>query len=143
MRSKTNAAIHAILAENNVKHRRAELVYSFSERTNSLAALTDDEAEAFKKWLQVTYPAKKTQPKGESPQKSNWNDPACAKLRKRLIAMSFSIGEDTEFVKAWCEKYGAFGVKKKFNEYNQRELIALCEKFQSHVINNRIRANGQ
>ena len=53
----------------------------------------------------------------------------CEKLRKALIAKSYVIGEEVEFVKNWCEKYGVFETKKKFNDYNAQELKGLLEKF--------------
>ncbi|MGL4346475.1 MAG: hypothetical protein ACRCR9_00095 [Chitinophagaceae bacterium] len=54
-------------------------------------------------------------------------------LRRQLIAMSYSIGEDVNFVKGWCEKYGIYGGKKKFNSYSVNELIGLREKFRKVV----------
>jgi hypothetical protein len=61
----------------------------------------------------------------------------CEKLRKALIAKSYAIGERTEFVKSWCEKYGVFENKKKFNDYNAQELKGLLEKF-NRVVKHRI-----
>lgn len=61
----------------------------------------------------------------------------CDKLRKALIAKSYAIGEHVEFVKSWCEKYGVFEHKKKFNDYNAQELKGLLEKF-NRVVKHRI-----
>ncbi len=61
----------------------------------------------------------------------------CDKLRKALIAKSYAIGERVEFMKSWCEKYGVFDNKKKFNDYNAQELKGLLEKF-NRVVKHRI-----
>lgn len=61
----------------------------------------------------------------------------CEKLRKALIAKSYAIGERAAFIKCWCEKYGVFNTKKKFNDYNAQELKGLLEKF-NRVIKHRV-----
>lgn len=63
------------------------------------------------------------------------------KLRKRLIAMSYSIQESQTFVKDWCEKYGVFEVKRKFNEYSEHELRGLIEKFKKVVAHRKEKAS--
>lgn len=61
----------------------------------------------------------------------------CEKLRKALIAKSYAIGEGVDFVKGWCEKYGVFEHKKRFNDYNAQELKGLLEKF-NRVVRHRM-----
>jgi hypothetical protein len=87
-------------------------------RTTHSSELTDAEAQALIGKLR----AKEEKPYDE-----------CDRYRKRLIAMSYGIQEDATFVKAWCEKYGVFNEKKKFNAYQKKELIGLIEKFKKVV----------
>lgn len=92
-------------------------------RTHHSSELTDEEATGLIRNLQAMGNRGKT-----------WvaKDP-CDNIRKQLIAMSYSIGEDLDFVKGWCEKYGIYGEKKRFNSYSVKELIGLREKFRKVV----------
>lgn len=105
--------IHAALKQCGFENSKADLVHSFSNgRTESSRDLTRKEAQEL-----LDYLNNKIEPD------------ECDKKRKRLIGMAYGIGANTAFVKAWCEKYGVFGLKKKFNEYNSRELSGLIAKF--------------
>ena len=99
-------------------------------RTDSTTDITENEAIAMIQRL--TAP----KPKSYTPDKAD-------QIRKRLIAMSYSINEDVDFVKGWCEKYGISQngeiVRKSFNDYTAQELMGLCEKFKK-VIHDRMAA---
>lgn len=106
--------IHAAIKRLKLEKNKKDLVFSFSkENSDSTKDLTRAQAQEL-----LDYLNNKIEPN------------ECDKKRKRLIGMSFGIGANTEFVKAWCEKYGVFGKKKKFNEYDSRELSGLIAKFQ-------------
>jgi hypothetical protein len=110
-----NKELHRLLSASRQTAYKADLVYSFSGgRTESSRELSTNEAAALILHL-----------KGRKPTESY----DCEQKRKRLIGMSYGIGQNAEFVKKWCEKYGVGGAKKRFNEYNSRELSGLIAKF--------------
>lgn len=108
------------LHNRGLRSQKENIVYGLSgDRTFSASQLTDEEILSFI-----------NQPKSS-------DEVDCDRLRKRLIAMSYSIGESVDFVAQWTEKYGIRNTKKKFNDYNKTELIGLVAKFKN-VINHRI-----
>ncbi|OSZ79308.1 hypothetical protein CAP35_13935 [Chitinophagaceae bacterium IBVUCB1] len=47
------------------------------------------------------------------------------KMRKAIISQFLSIGRTAKDAARWAESYGVFGVKKKFNDYDEQELWQL------------------
>lgn len=132
MRIDTNQLkrIHAAIQLLGLQKNKADLVHSFSNgRCESTKDLTYAEANEMLQHLNVHV-----QPTEE-----------CDKKRKRLIGMAYGIGANSEFVKAWCEKYGVYGVKKKFNQYDSRELSGLIAKFskvEKHTVEKTLEVAG-
>ena len=95
-------------------------------RTASSADLTDSEAMDIINRLE-----------GRTRMKTKRYSDNCDRLRKQLIAMSYSIGEQPMFVKVWSEKYGAKNgtgtVRRRFNDYTEMELYRLRDKFRKVV----------
>lgn len=111
--------IHALLKQTGTADNKRDMVYSITNgRSESTRDLTAQEAQNMISKLQAIQAAKPAV-----------ND-ECDKKRKRLIGMAYGIGENAAFAKAWCEKYGVFQTKKKFNEYSSTELSALIAKFE-------------
>lgn len=50
----------------------------------------------------------------------------CDSKRKKIISQFRSIGRTAQDAKDWAEKYGVFGIKKPFNEYDLKELNQLA-----------------
>lgn len=46
-------------------------------------------------------------------------------MRKAIIAQFLAVDKTVEDAIAWAEKYGVFGQKKPFNDYNKKELWQL------------------
>lgn len=111
--------IHALLKQTGTADNKRDMVYSITGgRSESTRDLTAQEAQNMISKLQAIQAAKPAV-----------ND-ECDRKRKRLIGMAYGIGENADFAKAWCEKYGVFQTKKKFNEYSSTELSALIAKFE-------------
>lgn len=124
MNSKLNSILHSLLCTTGMISQKPHLVSGYTGgRTESSREMTDIEARELIKYLQEL---RHKQEKG------------CDSQRKKLIALSYSIGHDAVFVKKWCEKYGVNGVRKTFNQYDKKELLLLIEKFNKTVINHRI-----
>jgi hypothetical protein len=105
--------IHKLLKQTGREANKADLVASFTDgREESSAKMTYEEATKL-----INHLSMQTQPDD------------CDKKRKRLIGMAYGIGANAQFVKAWCEKYGVYGVKKEFNKYDSKELSGLISKF--------------
>lgn len=49
------------------------------------------------------------------------------RARKAIISQFKSVGRTTEDAIVWAEKYGVYGQKKRFNEYNGQELWQLLQ----------------
>ncbi|GFR87969.1 hypothetical protein ElyMa_002505700 [Elysia marginata] len=131
MNTQLNRRFYGLLGKYGIDKVSACLVAS-AGRTESSRELTDDEAkwfcnEGYRLLLESDHESKKD------------------KKRKQLIAMSYSIGEDPQFVKEWCEKYGVGSgdnrETREFNEYTLQELYALVVKFQK-VVDDRIKSVG-
>lgn len=126
-----NKMLHALLTKTGLKEHKAMLVSQYTNgRTESSAEMDHYEAQALISSL-------KNIAAGSDPVKDyKMNIPSGDfikklrdKRRKTLIAMSYSMGENVQFVKDWCEKYGVNDVKRKFNEYDEKELMSLIQKF--------------
>lgn len=127
MNPNLNKSIHALLSEAGLSSQKSNIIAGITQgRTESSKEMTDMEARQMITYLKME----------------------CGKMhadkdkkRKKLIALAYSIGENTQFVIAWAEKYGVNGVKRKFNQYTKQELHLLIEKFQNTVIEHRIKNN--
>lgn len=129
MTPKLNSILHSLLSSTGLMSQKSNLVSGFTQhRTESSREMNDTEARALIAHLQGEQDKSKI---------------ACDKKRKKLIALSYSIGENDHFVKGWAEKYGVNGVKRKFNDYNKQELHLLIDKFQKTVIENRIKNSNK
>jgi hypothetical protein len=125
MTPKLNSTLHALLGETELMSQKGNLIAGMTKgRTESSKEMTDFEARELIAYLQ-------------SERGKMYVDRD--KKRKKLIALAFSIGENTGFVIGWAEKYGVNGVKRKFNQYTKQELHLLIDKFQKTVIENRIK----
>ena len=114
----------------NVSHKG--LVYDFTGgRTENIKELSDAEFREFEDNLINMSPNKKA--KLAVAYQCDPLDPT----RKAIIAIFKSIGRSVDDAKVWAEKYGVFGVKKPFNEYNGQELYQLirnAEKMKTDFI---------
>lgn len=141
-----NLIIHGLLRHHKVEHLKPDIIFGCTGK-ESITQISDKDAEYVIRWLEAQY-GKLPPPKSKDKvvEKSYWDDEAAMKLRKQLIAMSYSIGENTKFVIDWCEKMGvgegAQNVKRKFNYYAPSELVKLKVKFEK-VITDRINAVGK
>jgi len=54
-------------------------------------------------------------------------DQVADRLRKGIISQFLSIGRTAADAKAWAEKYGVRGNKRKFNDYDHQELYMLFQ----------------
>ena len=102
-------------------------------KTTSLSALSPGELAGLEQSLSSATSASKLGiPAGPPP-----GGKTCETMRKAIIAIFKSIGRDTAAAKAWAEKYGVFGNKKAFNDYDAQELWQLirnAEKMKSDHI---------
>jgi hypothetical protein len=87
-------------------------------RTESLGDLSDFELKEFEKTLMLMVP--------ENKKLERFND-ANNDTRRAIISQFKSIGKTTADAIAWTEKYGVFGNKRKFNDYNGQELFQLLQ----------------
>ena len=92
-------------------------------RTKSLGDLSDFELREFINSLQKM-----------TVQKPVTVDTVHDKQRKAIISQFKAIGKTTDDAIAWAEKYGVFGEKKKFNDYNGQELHQLIKNAQKENI---------
>jgi uroporphyrinogen-III decarboxylase len=83
--------------------------------TTSLTALSDAQLEDFKKSLQLMVP------------KPDFINDKLNQTRRAIISQFKAIGRTTADAIAWAEKYGVFGNKRKFNEYDGQELWQLLQ----------------
>ena len=117
--------MHALLTESELMSQKANLIAGITKgRSESSKDLTDFEARELINFLKAERGKIYIE---------------CDRKRKKLIALAYSIGENQHFVIGWAEKYGVNGVKKKFNQYDKKELHLLIDKFQKTVIENRIK----
>ena len=124
MDNKRNKTLHMLLSSAGLSEHKESLVLGASDqRTGHSSELTDREADALISYLE-TQTRKREIPGG----------PAAERLRKRLIAIGHNIGKHPNAVKNWCEKQGAFGNKKKFNDYTPQELRCLAEIYEKVVV---------
>lgn len=131
------ARLFAIIARvnksgGNITHK--QLVYNFTGgRTESLKDLSFAEFQELERQLMKLSPVK-YEPK---------HDPLDAS-RKAVIAQFRSIGRTAGDAIAWAEKYGAKGIKRRFNDYTGQELYILiknAERVKSdfiRAVNNKI-----
>ena len=136
-----NRKFHALLAKlrMDADDKKSLVKHYTNGRTTSSKDMSDFEAKEVLRHLESVnrslYPALQAQ---DFQRHADTTKTSCDKLRKVLIAKSYTIGENVAFVKGWCEKYGIFGIKKCFNNYNAQELKGLIEKFNkvyTHRIN--------
>lgn len=106
--------VFAIVKQLNINGARTtykDLLKEFMNGvTDSLRAISDDDLDLFKKSLRLMV--------GEKHKYTDSNDA----IRKAIISQFKSVGGSTTDAIAWAEKYGVFGVKKKFNDYDGQEL---------------------
>lgn len=127
MNQTLNKSIHALLSEAGLHSQKANIIAGITQgRTESSKDMTDMEARQMITYLKL-----------ECGKQHVDRD----KKRKKLIALAYSIGENTQFAIGWAEKYGVNGVKRKFNHYSKQELHLLIEKFQNTVVEHRIKTN--
>ena len=124
MNAQKNKTLHALLTATKLTGQKANLCLGASEdRTEHSSELTDKEADALIAYLEKQVPNRGI-PGGVT----------ADRLRKLLIAKGHNIGKHPNSVKAWCEKQGVNGVKKKFNDYTPQELRYLSEVFDKVVV---------
>lgn len=94
---------------------REEVIQQFTEgRTPSLKDLSDIELQELTRRLNMLT-GTRYQP----------NNDKLDKMRKSIIAIFHDMNKTPATAKAWAEKQGVFGNKKRFNDYTGRELFAL------------------
>lgn len=97
-------------------------------RTNSLGDLSVYELQQLERNLM--------QFNGNKPQAPAY-DQKRDDMRKAVISQFLSIGRTVQDAKDWAEKYGVYGVKRRFNDYTEQELYQLirnAEKMkQDHI----------
>ena len=102
--------------KSGIELTKEEAVSTFTNgRTGSLTELSDFELTDFKKSLQLMV----TQPDRKDDKLDN--------TRKAIISQFKGIGKTTADAIAWAEKYGVFGNKRRFNDYNGQELYQLLQ----------------
>ena len=90
------------------------------KRTNSLSSLSHWELqEAERRLSAVTAQQQLHIPVPGS------KDAKRDQMRKAIISQFLGIGKTVGDAKRWAEKYGVFGQKKPFNDYNEQELYQL------------------
>lgn len=147
MQVKTNkyARFFALLkqAKANGLHTTKEEVVTLasSTRTDSLSNLSPFELKIAEMHLtKLTQSANK--PAAPA-------DPKRDKMRKAIIAIFKSIGRSTADAIAWAEKYGVYGAKRKFNDYDERELWQLIKNAENvkadaiAAVNKKLRKGGK
>lgn len=99
-----------------------EVVMDFTgRRTDSLKELSELELEV----LCLNLKRLSTGNNGRNSEYYRMADRTRDKMRKAIISQFKSIGSTTQAAIAWAEKYGVFGVKKRFNDYDEQELWQL------------------
>ena len=102
--------------KSGVELTKEEAVSIFTDkRTVKLTDLSDFELIEFKKTLQFMVP------------QTDKKDDKLDRTRKAIISQFKGIGKTTADAIAWAEKYGVFGSKKKFNDYDGQELYQLLQ----------------
>lgn len=95
---------------------KEEAVKEFTNSDNgSLSDLTDTELDEFKQYLQLMVP------------KTDYKSDKLDATRKAIISQFKSIGKTTQDAIIWAEKYGVFGNKRSFNDYDGQELYQLLQ----------------
>ena len=102
---------------------KEEAVYSFTNGAhNSLRKLTDYELLELTKSLQTISGGME---KKQYVENRLAKDPKADKMRKAIMAIFYDMNRTAADAKAWAEKQGVRGVKKKFNDYTTGELYTL------------------
>lgn len=116
-------AIYKEAQQAGLKSTYKEVVLDFTEgRTDSLSSLPEWELDALKLNLKkLAVSNLKHKPREYYSMVDRTRD----KMRKAIISQFKSIGATTKQAIAWAEKYGVFGNKRKFNEYDEQELWQL------------------
>ncbi|MFC4262445.1 hypothetical protein ACFOWM_06135 [Ferruginibacter yonginensis] len=114
------AAYNKTLAQGNTLTKQ-EVVLDFTQnRTKSLQDLEDDELQLLVKHLNQSagsFYKKPTEP--AEVEKDN--------LRKAIISQFHQMYRTPSNAIAWAEKYGVNGSKKRFNDYDAKELMLLLQ----------------
>lgn len=143
MTTSQNKYLHKLLTATNLMSQKEVLVSSHTGgRTSSSAEMDNYEAQSLISTLKNIDTRSNIEHQNMKISDAQYERNLREKRRRTLIAMSYSINENVDFVKQWCEKYGVNDVKKKFNDYNSVQLRMLIEKFKK-VTNHRInKSNG-
>jgi hypothetical protein len=105
---------------------KEEVVQDFTEqRTKSLQDLSDDELKVLVAHLNKLAGAVYIPTSIEEMDKD--------KMRKAIIAQFHLMLRTPSHAIAWAEKYGVFGNKKRFNEYDKKELRQLIKNAEQVV----------
>jgi hypothetical protein len=137
------AAFYSILKQVNtsgVAMSKSEAVKGFTNgRTDSLSSLSDWELQELQRNLSsLTVPKPKSAHHGGTRNE----------MRRAIISQFKGIGKTTEDAIAWAEKYGVFGNKRAFNDYDEQELYQLirnAEQMKADAIvsiNKKLATNG-
>lgn len=126
------AAYNASVAAGNPLSKE-ELVLDFTQgSTSSLKELSSAELDGLVARLNQLNRS------GQAPYKPH-SDKADS-MRKSIIALFYKMNKTPAQAKAWAEKQGVRGVKKKFNHYTNGELFTLiriaekiCSEWQSGI----------
>jgi hypothetical protein len=119
------AAYNTSVASGNPASK-AELVRDFTNgRTCSLKDLSDDEIRQLVHCINDRTGAKYVPTSPEEVQKDG--------LRKAIISQFYTMHRTTAAAKAWAEKYGVNGQKKRFNQYTGGELFLLLKNAEKVV----------
>lgn len=94
---------------------REEVVHQFTDgRTSSLKDLTDFELNELSRRMNR-----------HNLTNASSQDEKANNLRRAIIAIFHEMGHPPEQAKAWAEIQGAKGIKKRFNNYTNQELMTL------------------
>lgn len=121
MKSNKYAAFYALQRQTGLS--KEALIESFTAgRTASLRALSDVELQDLCNGLRKTLGQKVSQSKPYANTKAD-------QMRKALIALFHNMDypNAAQAAKAWAEKQGVRGVKRRFNEYSTSELYTLLK----------------
>lgn len=129
MSPEINKRFHAFLNQTKQMGEKASIVNEISKgRVESSKDLTDEEVKAYLDNVQQPKTKKDWTPKGGK---------ACDTKRKKILAIFNSIGGTKQDAIDFAENMK--GIKKKFNDYNSRELSVIIEaaeaKKQKHIQN--------
>lgn len=115
-------AFKASQAAGNPNTKEEQILAFTSGRTGSIKELSGAELEGLVVGLNQMKPP--NSPEGGLAPK--WADnPKGDKMRKSIIAIFYRMNRSAADAKAWTEKQGVRGTKKKFNDYTNSELFTL------------------